>query len=53
MVEGAIRSATLDRPVLIADVIEEAWAEAIETEQNPEVLARLRGWGSGAAALAG
>lgn len=53
MVEGAIRSATLDRPVLIADVIEEAWAEAIEAEQDPEVLARLRGWGSGAAGLAG
>lgn len=51
MVEAAVRSATESRRVLIADVIEDAWAEAVETEQDAEVLARLRGWGSGAAGL--
>ncbi len=53
MVEAAVRSATESRRVLIADVIEEAWAEAVSRETNPQVLARLTAWGSGAAGLAG
>jgi predicted dehydrogenase len=52
MVEGAVRSADAggDR-VLIADVLEQAYAEALATEQRDDVRSVLAAWGSAAAGL--
>jgi predicted dehydrogenase len=46
MVEAAIRSATEGRRVLIADVLDVAHAEAVASEEHPEVRAVLASWSS-------
>lgn len=44
MVEAAVRSASTGAPVRIADVITAAHAEALETVQDPALLAALKSW---------
>jgi predicted dehydrogenase len=44
MVEAAIRSATEGRRVLIAEVLDGAHAEAVASEEHPEVRAVLVSW---------
>jgi predicted dehydrogenase len=52
MVEGAIRSsATGGERVVIADLLDEALAEALATERQEDVLAVLRSWTSAADGL--
>ncbi|HEX8487051.1 MAG TPA: Gfo/Idh/MocA family oxidoreductase, partial [Propionibacteriaceae bacterium] len=46
MVEAAITSAESGRRVLVAEVLEDAYATALATEQRPELLAVLQSWGS-------
>ncbi|GAB3836522.1 Gfo/Idh/MocA family protein [Kribbella italica] len=44
MVEAAVRSAALGVPVLIADVVSDAFTQALDTVQQPELLAALKAW---------
>ncbi|MEV6288220.1 Gfo/Idh/MocA family oxidoreductase [Kribbella sp. NPDC051770] len=44
MVEAAVRSAALKSPVRIADVVGDAFTEALDTVQRPELLAALKSW---------
>ncbi|WP_350280980.1 Gfo/Idh/MocA family oxidoreductase [Kribbella sp. HUAS MG21] len=44
MVESAVRSANTGAPVRIADVITEAYTEALATTQDPDLLATLKSW---------
>jgi predicted dehydrogenase len=46
MVEGAIRSAETRERVVIADLLEEAFATALATERRPEIRAALTAWPS-------
>jgi predicted dehydrogenase len=46
MVEAAITSAQSGRRVLIAEVLEDAYATALATEQRRELLAVLQSWAS-------
>jgi predicted dehydrogenase len=46
MMEASIRSAGEGRRVLIADVLEDAHADAIRTETNPQLVAVLESWTS-------
>jgi predicted dehydrogenase len=46
MVEAAVRSASTGTPVRIADVLESAYAEALETVQDARLRATLDGWPS-------
>jgi predicted dehydrogenase len=51
MVEGAVRSADSGVRVVLADLLEDAWREARDTERAPDVRERLASWGSAAAGL--
>jgi predicted dehydrogenase len=51
MVEAAIRSASTGQPVAIGNVVELAYAVAIDAERRSVVREQLRGWGSGSAGL--
>jgi predicted dehydrogenase len=44
MVESAVRSANAGAPVRIADVITDAYTEALSTTQDPDLLATLKSW---------
>ncbi|WP_433162344.1 Gfo/Idh/MocA family protein [Kribbella sp. CA-247076] len=44
MVEAAVRSASTGLPVTIADVLETAYQEALETVQDPALQAALKAW---------
>ena len=46
MVEAAIKSAGEGRRVLIADVLDQAHAEAVRTESDPDIRAVLESWSS-------
>ncbi len=46
MVEAAIRSAGEGRRVLIAEVLDQAYAEAVRTETDPDIKAVLVSWSS-------
>jgi predicted dehydrogenase len=46
MVEAAIRSAQLTRPVTIAETLDDAYAAALQAEQRAEVLEVLERWTS-------
>ena len=46
MVEAAVRSASTGTPVRIADVLESAYAEALDTVQDTRLRAVLDGWPS-------
>ena len=52
MVEAAVRSSERDRPVLIDEVLGDAYAQALAEEQHPAVRAALTSWPSVRAALA-
>ncbi|GAB3797189.1 Gfo/Idh/MocA family oxidoreductase [Humibacter antri] len=51
MVEAAVRSAAEERTVLLADVLDNAYAQALAAEQRDDVRAALSAWGSAAARL--
>lgn len=51
MVEAAVRSGERDRPVLIDEVLDDAYAEAVARERHPEVRAALERWPSVRAGL--
>jgi hypothetical protein len=53
MVEGAVQSADSGARVDIADLLENAWHEAVRTERATDVRARLEDWGSGESAIRG
>lgn len=53
MVEGAVQSADSGARVDIADLLENAWQEALRTERATDVRARLEDWGSGESAIRG
>jgi predicted dehydrogenase len=53
MVEAAIRSAESHGRVLIADVLDDAYAEALRTESRDDVRAALAAWPSVHAAVGG
>jgi predicted dehydrogenase len=44
MVEAAVRSASLGTPVKIADVISDAYTEALSTVQDPTLHTTLKSW---------
>jgi predicted dehydrogenase len=44
MVEAAVRSASLGTPVLVADVITDAYEQAVATVKDPTLLAALQAW---------
>lgn len=46
MVEAAIKSADEGRRILIADLLDDAHAEAVRTESDPQVRAVLESWSS-------
>jgi predicted dehydrogenase len=46
MVEGAIRSAQTRQRVVLADLLDEAYREALASEQRPELVAALAAWPS-------
>jgi predicted dehydrogenase len=46
MVEAAVRSAASGTPVTIAEVLESAYTEALDTVQDPALLAALKSWPS-------
>jgi predicted dehydrogenase len=46
MVEAAVRSASTGTPVRIADVLQSAYAEALDTVQDARLRAALDGWPS-------
>lgn len=51
MVEAAVRSAAEERTVLLADVLEDAYAKALSNESRDDVRASLNAWGSAAGRL--
>jgi predicted dehydrogenase len=51
MVESAVLSADTGERILIHDVLETAYQQAIAAEKRPDVLARLRAWESVRAAV--
>jgi predicted dehydrogenase len=51
MVEAAVRSAASGARLTIARVLDDAYAEALRTESDPEVHDRLLSWGAAAARL--
>ncbi len=46
MVEGAIRSAPTGRRAVLADLLDEAYEQALATEQRPQLRAALASWPS-------
>ena len=46
MVEGAIRSAQTRQRVVLGDLLDEAYREALASEQRPELVAALAAWPS-------
>jgi predicted dehydrogenase len=46
MVEGAVRSAQTGRRIALAELIDEAYAQALAVEQRPELRAALASWPS-------
>lgn len=52
MVEAAVRSTATQRPVVIADLLEEALTAALATDLRPDLREVLGGWHSAAARLA-
>jgi predicted dehydrogenase len=46
MVEGAVRSAQTAQRVVLADLLDEAYAQALEVEERPELHAALASWPS-------
>jgi hypothetical protein len=46
MVEAAIKSADEGRRILIAEVLDQAHAEAVRTESDPSLRAVLESWSS-------
>ena len=44
MVEGAIRSAQTGQRVVLADVLDEAYEQALATERRSPLRARLASW---------
>jgi predicted dehydrogenase len=46
MVEGAIRSAQTRRRVVLGDLLDEAYRQALTAEQRPELAAALASWAS-------
>jgi predicted dehydrogenase len=46
MVEAAIKSAGENRRVLVAEVLDQAYAEALRTESDPDLKAVLASWSS-------
>jgi len=52
MVEGAVRSAESGKRVRIAELLEDAWREALRSEGAPDVRAQLATWESASAGLA-
>jgi len=46
MVEGAVRSARTGQRVLLADLLDEAYRAAVESETRPELRAALESWPS-------
>jgi hypothetical protein len=46
MVEGAVRSAQTGQRVVFADLLEEAYVQALEVEERPELRAALASWPS-------
>jgi predicted dehydrogenase len=46
MVEGAIRSAQTRRRVVLDDLLDEAYRQALAAEQRPELAAALASWAS-------
>lgn len=44
MVEAAIASASAGRRVVLRDLLEESYRQALADETNPEVLEVLRSW---------
>ncbi|MFF0264998.1 Gfo/Idh/MocA family protein [Kribbella sp. NPDC004536] len=51
MVEAAVRSANTGAPVRIADIVNDAYTEALSTTQNADLLAALKSWPSPLAAV--
>lgn len=51
MVEAAVISASTGRRVSISEVLEQAYAQALEAETRDDVRAALEGWGSASAAI--
>jgi hypothetical protein len=46
MVEGAVRSAQTGQRVVIADLLDGAYLQALEVEERPELRAALASWPS-------
>jgi hypothetical protein len=46
MVEGAVRSAETGERAFLADLLDEAYEQALATEQRPELRAALASWPS-------
>ena len=46
MVEGAIRSAQTRRRVVLGDLLDDAYSQALASEQRPELAAALASWPS-------
>jgi len=51
MVEAAVLSAESGQRVFIDRVLEDAYAEAVVTEEHPQVLGALKAWGSAKAGM--
>ena len=51
MVEAAVRSADTAETVVLADMLEDAWAAALQDEKHSRTLAVLQGWGSARSGL--
>jgi hypothetical protein len=51
MVEAAVLSAESGQRVFIDRVLEDAYAEAVVTEEHPQVLGALKAWGSARAGM--
>jgi hypothetical protein len=45
MVEGAVRSAQTRQRVMLADLLNDAYVEALAVEERPELRAALASWG--------
>jgi len=45
MVEGAVRSAQTRQRVMLADLLDDAYVEALAVEERPELRAALASWG--------
>jgi predicted dehydrogenase len=51
MVEGAVLSAAIGRTVRLADVLESAYADAVQSERRGDVRVALQGWGTASARI--